>query len=36
MDTMQIDFRHFNTLVLKPLIAAAILTAYFAGFFGPF
>lgn len=36
MDTMQQDFRHMNALIIKPVIAAAILLAYFAGMFGPF
>ncbi len=34
--TMQQDFRQFNALVIKPLIASAILAAYFSGVFGPF
>lgn len=36
MDMMQQDFRQLNALFIKPLIAAAILTAYFAGLFGQF
>ena len=36
MDAMQQDFRQINALFIKPLIATAILTAYFAGFFGQF
>jgi len=36
MDTMQQDFRQINALFIKPLIAAVILTAYFAGVFGQF
>lgn len=33
METMSQDFRHLNALFIKPLIAAAILAAYFSGFF---
>lgn len=34
--TMQQDFRYVSTMIIKPVVAAAILAAYFAGIFGPF